>query len=147
LIEREGVYAALWDLVSKAATFATSSRRLRHWADVSPAEQPALFMAQKRNIGATHQGAVNAPIVWTLEAEFYIYVHTDDPYAAPAMLLNPLIDAVELALAPDPWTGTQNLGLPEIVQWVRIHGNIDTAEGVLGDQELAVIPVEIRCVA
>ncbi len=147
MIDREAIYSALWNLVSKAANFATADRRLRHWSDVSSAEQPALFMSQKRNVGTTHQGAVNTPIVWTLEADFYIYVHSSDPYIAPAILLNPLIDAVELALAPDPWTGTQNLGMPQIVQWVRLNGNIETAEGVLGDQELAIIPVEVRCVA
>jgi len=147
VIDREAVYSALWNLVSNAANFTTKSRRLRHWADVSPDEQPALFMSQKRNIGATHQGAVNTPIVWTLEAEFYIYVHSIDQYSAPAILLNPLIDAVEQALAPDPWSGTQNLGLPEMVQWVRLNGDIATAEGVLGDQEMAIIPVEVRCVA
>jgi len=146
LIDREAVYSALWDLVSGAAKFATKSRRLRHWSDVSPAEQPALFMSQKAMVGAKHQDAVDAPTVWTLEADFYIYVHSSDPYASPAILLNPLIDAVEAALLPDPLTGRQQLTLPEMVMHAYINGRIETAEGVLGDQELAIIPVEILCV-
>jgi hypothetical protein len=28
----------------------------------------------------------------------------------------------------------------------RIHGKIETAEGVLGSQELAIVPVEVRCI-
>jgi hypothetical protein len=40
----------------------------------------------------------------------------------------------------------QDLGLPQFVRHARINGRIETAEGVLGDQELAIIPVEILCV-
>ncbi|HUE67181.1 MAG TPA: hypothetical protein VMP38_03290 [Candidatus Acidoferrum sp.] len=145
-IVREAIYGALWRLASEAASFATANRRLRHWSDVSPAEQPALFMSQKRQRGTTHQGAVNLPVVWTLLADFYIYVHSSDPALSPAILLNPLIDAIELALAPDPGTGVQDLGLPQMVRHVRIVGEVETAEGVLGDQEMAIIPVEILCV-
>jgi hypothetical protein len=103
-------------------------------------------MSQKRQRGATHQGGVNLPVVWTLYADLYIYVHSSDPALSPAMLLNPLIDAVELALAPNIGTGIQNLGLPQMVKHTRLLGEIETAEGVLGDQELAIIPVEILCV-
>jgi hypothetical protein len=146
VINREAVYAALWSKVSGAASFVTANRRLRHWADVSPAEQPALFMAQKAQRGETKGNNTNLPVEWMLEAEFYIYVHSSDPYLAPAIVLNPLIDAVEAALAFDPWTGVQDLGLPEMVRHTRINGRVETAEGVLGDQELAIIPVEILCV-
>ena len=146
MIDREAIYSALWDQVSRAANFAHKSRRLRHWSDVSPAEQPALFMSQKGNVGAKVQDGHNLPTVWTLEADFYIYVHSPDPYLSPAILLNPLIDAVEAALLPDPWDGWQTLGLSQMVRHAYINGRIETAEGVLGDQELAIIPVEILCV-
>jgi hypothetical protein len=146
MIDRERVYSALWGKVSGAASFVTANRRLRHWADVSPAEQPALFMSQKAQRAETKGANTNLPIEWMLEADFYIYVHSSDPYLSPAMLLNPLIDAVEAALAVDTWSGVQDLGLPEMVQHTRINGRIETAEGVLGDQELAIIPVEILCV-
>jgi hypothetical protein len=111
-----------------------------------PAEQPALFMSQTRARAETRQGAVNLPVVWVLEAQFFVYVHSSDPYMAPAVLLNPLIDAVELALAPDLGTGRLDLGLPEMVWHCRINGMVETAEGVLGNQEMAIIPVEILCV-
>jgi hypothetical protein len=60
-------------------------------------------------------------------------------------LLNPLIDAVEAALAPSPAAGLQNLDLPAMVQHAAIAGKIDTDEGALGDQAIAIIPVEILC--
>lgn len=143
-IARETIYAALWSLISGAAQFASASRRLRHWSDVSPAEQPALFMSEKGGAGTTK--ALGAPIIWALKADLYVYAHSTDPYTAPASVLNPLIDAIEAALAPVPATGIQNLGLPLMVQHARLAGRVETDEGVLGDQAVAIMPVEILCV-
>jgi hypothetical protein len=144
MIIRESIYAALWALGSGAARFASANRRLRHWSDVSPAEQPALFMREKGGDAAISK--LGAPIVWTLHAEFYLYAHSGDPYMAPGTILNPLLDALEAALAPSPATGIQNLGLPDMVQHAYIAGKIETDEGVLGDQAVAIVPVEVLCV-
>ncbi len=144
MIIREAIYAALWTLGSGAGNFASANRRLRHWADVAPAEQPALFMSEKGGHAVVKK--LGAPIVWTLFADFYIYVHSSDPYAAPATIINPLLDALERALAPSAATGIQNLGLPQMVQHAYIAGKIETDEGVLGDQAIAIVPVEILCV-
>jgi hypothetical protein len=143
MIIRETIYSALWELGSGAANFASANRRLRHWADVAPGEQPALFMSEKGGRAAVKTLA--APIVWTLYAEFYVYVHSSDPYLAPATILNPLLDALEASLAPVPSTGIQNLGLPEMVQHAYIAGKVETDEGVLGKQAIAIVPVEILC--
>jgi hypothetical protein len=143
MIEREAIYRALWALGADAAQFVTASRRMRHWNEVAPAEQPALFLAEKGGQAAVK--ALGAPAVWTLHADFYLYVHSSDPYAAPAALLNPLIDALEQALAPSPVTGIQTLGLPQMVQHAYIAGKVETDEGVLGDQAVAIVPVEILC--
>ncbi len=110
---------------------------------LAPAEQPALFMSEKGGHAVTK--ALGGPTIWTLYADFYVYVHSSDPYLAPAMLLNPLIDALEAALAPSPVTGIQNLGLPAMVQHAYIAGKVETDEGVLGDQAIAIVPVEILC--
>ncbi|MBV9553430.1 MAG: hypothetical protein JO032_11620 [Alphaproteobacteria bacterium] len=141
---REPIYAALFGLVETAADFVAAERRLRHWSDVSPAEQPALFMAQKTETAAVK--TLGAPTVWTLSVDLYVYAHSSDPYLAPATVLNPLIDAVEAALAPSAATGIQDLGLPAMVQHAYISGKIETDEGVLGDQAVAIVPVEILCV-
>ena len=143
MITREPIYAALFDLAAQAANFVTTSRRLRHWSGLTAAEQPALFMRQKaeRAVVAT----LGAPTVWTLVVELYVYAHASNPYVAPATVLNPLIDGVEAALAPLPATGLQNLGLPAVVQHAYIAGKIETDEGVLRDQAVAIIPVEILC--
>lgn len=143
MIDREAIYTALWTLGSGAAIFASANRRLRHWSDVAPVEQPALFMTEKG--GQAVVKALGAPTVWTLYADFYIYVHSSDPYTAPSTILNPLLDALDQALAPTAATGIQNLGLPDMVQHAYIAGKIDTDEGVLGDQAIAIVPVEILC--
>jgi hypothetical protein len=111
---------------------------------VAPVEQPALFMSEKGGLAVVK--ATGAPIVWTLLAEFYVYAHSSDPELAPTSILNPLLDALEAALAPAPSTGIQNLGLPEMVHHAYIAGKIETDEGVLGDQVIAIVPVEILCV-
>ena len=144
MIVREKIYTALWELGANAARFASANRRLRHWTDVAPAEQPALFMSEKGGQAAIKK--LGAPIVWTLYAEFYIYAHSSDPYLAPVTILNPLLDAFEAALAPSPTSGIQNLGLPQMVQHAYISGKIQTDEGVLGDQAIAIVPVEILCI-
>jgi hypothetical protein len=143
MIQREPIYAALFARAAGAAGFVTADRRLRHWNGVSPAEQPALFMTQKTETAAVK--TLGAPTVWTLSAELYLYVHSSDPYAAPATLLNPLIDAVAAALAPSPTTGIQDLGLPDMVGHAYIAGKLESDEGVLGDQAVAIIPIEILC--
>jgi hypothetical protein len=143
MIVREAIYGALWSLAAGAANFASANRRLRHWVDLAPAEQPALFMSEKGGHAVTK--ALGGPTIWTLSADFYVYVHSSDPYLAPAMLLNPLLDALEAALAPSPVTGIQNLGLSAMVQHAYIAGKVETDEGVLGDQAIAIVPVEILC--
>jgi hypothetical protein len=144
MIVRETIYAALWELAANAARFASANRRLRHWADLAPVEQPALFMSEKGGVAEVKK--LGAPVVWTLYADFYVYAHSSDPYLAPAAILNGLIDALEAALAPSPTTGIQNLVLPEMVQHAYIAGKVQTDEGVLGDQAIAIVPVEILCI-
>ena len=143
MIAREAIYAALFTRVAGAAHFVTAARRLRHWSALTPAEQPALFMRQKSEVAAAR--ATGAPTVWTLIVDLYLYAHASDPYVAPATVLNPLMDAVEAALAPLAATGIQDLGLPDMVKHACIAGKIETTEGVLRDQAVAIIPVEILC--
>jgi hypothetical protein len=124
MIAREPIYAALFAQVAGAAHFVTAARRLRHWSGLTPAEQPALFMRQKTEFAAVT--TLGAPTVWTLIVDLYLYAHAGDPFVAPSTVLNPLIDAVEAALAPLAATGLQNLGVPTMVQHAYIAGKIET---------------------
>jgi len=144
VIARETIYAALYAQVTGAAAFVTTGRRLRHWNELTPAEQPALFLRQKMEVGAVP--VLGAPTVWTLSVELHLYAHCSDPYGPPATVLNPLLDAVEAALAPPPAIGVQNLGLPAMVQHACIAGKVTIDEGTLRDQIAAIVPVEILCI-
>lgn len=133
---REPVYAALFALLSGAAPFVTASRRLRHWSDVGPAEQPALFIVQKSETAERKSGL---PAKWRASVDVYIYAHAPDDETAPATLLNPLLDAIETVLAPQG--AVQTLGGLAAHAWIA--GKIETDEGVLGGQAVAILPVEI----
>jgi len=133
---REPIYATLFALLSGAAPFVTSSRRLRHWSDVGPAEQPALFVVQKSE---TAERKAGLPAKWRALVDVYVYAHAPDDTTAPATALNPLLDAIEAALAPQG--AVQTLGGLAAHAWIA--GRIETDEGVLGGQAVAIVPIEI----
>jgi hypothetical protein len=135
---REPIYAALFTLVAGAASFVTISRRLRHWSDIGAAEQPALFMIQKSENAEERRPL---PVKWRASVDLYLYAQAPDELTSPATVLNPLLDAVEAALAPDPVGHVQTLG--GLVSHCWIAGRIQTDEGVLGGQAVAIVPVEI----
>lgn len=137
-MNREPIYAALFARLSGAAAFVAMSRRLRHWSDVGAAEQPALFMVQKSETAEPRRGR---PTAWKAQVSVFLYARAPDDESAPASALNPLIDAVEAALTPDPVTNVQTLG--GLVQHAFIAGRIETDEGALGGQATAVVPIEI----
>lgn len=140
MINREAVYKALFDKLQAAADWQTCSRRLLHWNDVADYRQPALFMAQGGQTALTESGT---PSKWLLRAQLYLYVQNDD---VPAAQLNPLLDAVCHAVNEvSPITGRSGLAVGG-VEYCRVAGTIETDEGTLGSQAVAIIPVEILVV-
>jgi hypothetical protein len=137
-MSRETIYQALFTLASGAANFVTTSRRWKHWGDVDAASQPALFQNQK----GEHVVAKNGlPAQRKLLVDLCLYASNGDPNLAGSSFLNPLLDAVEAALAPDPATERQTLG--GLVSHAFINGAVEIFEGVIGDQAVAIVPVEI----
>lgn len=137
MINREQIYSALFARLRSIPGFVTTSRRLRHWDDVAAVDQPALFQTQKPEQPEQQPGM---PTKWTLAADVYIYVNTGGD-ESPSSIINPLIDAVEAALAPDPITNRCTLG--GLVAHAWIDGEVQNDEGVLGDQAVAIIPIRI----
>lgn len=138
-VSREAIHAALFSLVSSVPGVTTASRTLKHWSDVPASQQPALFQAHKGE--AVDAPARGAPQRWTMRFDLYLYANTaSDPNAAPSSVLNPLLDKIQAALAPGP-SGVQTLG--DMVHHCWIAGSIETDEGVLGDQGVVIIPVEV----
>lgn len=137
---REPIYQALFDLVSGAPGLVTKSRKLLHWSDVPANQRPALFASQKREIALFQPGM---PTKWQMQVDLYLYVSTKGT-VVPGSVLNPLVDHIAGALDWKPIGVPQTLG--GLVQWARIEGTIETDEGLLGDDAVAIIPVHILTV-
>ena len=145
---REPIYAAIFAYLSSLAEdgvplFATATRQLSTWEDVPPESQPALLMQQETE-EATYKRGLQT--VWRGRVRVYIYVCTMaamDPSVVPAQLLNPLLDALEAAVAPDKFSqdsdGVDTLG--GLVSHMAIEGQIDIFQGDLGNEAVAVVPI------
>lgn len=141
-MNREAIYQALFVKLQAPASFKTASRRLKHWSDVAPADQPALFLTQRTET-ATATPGLNP--VWLLNVDVYIYAHTNgDSAIAPSSILNPLIDAIVTALPFEVVSNKQTLG--GLVQHCWIEGQVQTDEGSLGDQGVVIIPIVLKVV-
>jgi hypothetical protein len=139
----EPAYAALFAALPGLTTdivpgpFVTKSRRLKHWNDVPADLQPALFQNQQL-IPITYPN--DAPVSkWLLRADLYVYAY-DATETDGGTLINTLVDQVTAALDPDEFTLPAPGG---DIYWARIIGPIETDEGKLGAQGMAVIPVEL----
>lgn len=139
-MNRENIYAGLFTQLSAISGFATKSRLLKHWTDVPEALQPALFQAQGKEIALTTTGL---PTKWELHLSIYIYVKTNG-ISAPSVVMNPLLDAVIAVIqARNIVSGRNVLASIGGVEWARVEGTIETDEGTLGNQAVAIIPVII----
>lgn len=139
-MNREAIYSALFSLVSAAPGLVTVNRTLRHWSDVQPSEMPALFQVQGAQTPTTVRGF---PARWDLGAALWVYVSTNGA-ASPGSALNPIVDAIAKMLAWQENVTVQNLG--GLVEYARIEGTAETAEGTLGQIEVIKIPIKMLAV-
>lgn len=134
--DRETIYAAIFALVSGCAPFAVTSRRLVDWADAQA--QPALYQIQKGE--DAQEGFPGLPIRWMLHVQVFVYAKGDGTEASlPSAALNPLVQAIDNAIAPPAGSPRQTLG--GLVEHVWIDGRIEIFEGVLGNQAVAIVPI------
>lgn len=150
-LDRESLMVALQLRIRAACPVLTTvDRNLRLWGDVSASEQPAAFLVAGPQ--SPSYATANAPPVWTMQATLYLYARNDaDPRDPPGSVLNDLITAVEGALERVPADGAGgsypavgfNTTLGGRCQRARIVGSIETDEGALGDQLVAVITIEM----
>ena len=142
-MNREAIYSALFAKLSSVQGFNTVSRHLKIWNDVSPADQPALFMVQRSESAMPIAGR---PTVWTMTVDLILYANTGgDRTVAPMSILNPLVDAVIAALSPDNYM-TNKCTLGGLVDHAWVEGHIQTDEGILGPQGYVMIPIVIKAV-
>jgi len=135
-MNRERIFQALAKRIEAIPGIRTFSRRLLHWSDVTASEQPALFMTSG-NQSLVYEGR-GMPPKHSLPVTLYLYNRNDDP-----ALQNNLLDAIEAALEPDRPNGEDTVTLGKLVSHCRIEGDIETDEGLLGEQAVAIIPISI----
>jgi hypothetical protein len=125
------------------AGYATTSRLLRHWGDVPANAQPALYQAQ---LTETQEKRTGQPGKSELDLKIYIYCQSPQMDVPTSPTTNALLALVRGALGKDKSgagavQNRQTLGGLVFDTW--INGKIETDEGVLGQQGVAIVPIRI----
>jgi len=142
-VNRETVTAALWTRLAAIPGITTAERRVRHFAEVSPSEMPALFLGVDDSESDQERGRRAS---WTLNFSVYVYCH-DASRAGPWSRLNTIVDAIDAALALQPaeFRSGQTFG-PTTLGGVVSHAwltKVETDEGSLGDLGVALCSIEV----
>lgn len=136
---RESAYTALANLLGNVNGVKSVTRNVVHWQDSPPESQPALYI-QVLSEDRQNEGRRTPSRVF-LNAKVWAYVQTNqgDPVGP---LLNPLLDAIDDALAPPDSAGVyQTLG--GVVSHCWVEGTTEIYEGTLGNTAVAVIPIKM----
>jgi len=144
MIDRESIYEGLFQAWAPllGLGFRTLSRRLDNFTNVDSYIQPALYQLQAGEKIMPQRGL---PSKLQLQVELFVYARSEDSTIPPSSVLNPLVDAVLLLTLPPAGKDVQTFGIQD-VQHIWVEGEIKIAEGVLENQVIAVIPVNILIV-
>jgi hypothetical protein len=146
---REQVAQALLTLV-QGMTFAspingqsawvTTSRRLKLWGSVNPAEQPAAFVVAHNEMDE-YRGLGLLRI--RLHYSVWCYSRTDDQSTVGDVDLNTMLASFEtLFPVTQDSTGSNTLG--GLVYWSRIEGRVFKDPGDIDGQTLLIVPIVIE---
>ena len=133
---REIVWGALFDALRAIPCINLCTRKLKAWQECPKEDQPAIYLTQT---GEDRVQKPGIPAKYLLEGNIYIYVSVETGEAG--YVLNPVLDAIDLALEPDETSGVQTLG--GIVHHCWVEGQTQIFEGSLGDEAVAVVPIKI----
>ena len=140
---REQALRALLALVGGAYPWKSPpARRLRLWSDVALVDRPACFLFEGGS--ETYGDGAGPNPKRILEVKLFVYVDAHDPSVAGASLLNAILDALDVALAPtggDVALGRLTLG--GAAYGCSINGRPLKDPGDLDGDGLLVVPIEI----
>lgn len=134
---REPILVALFAKLAALPGLATSSRVLQHFSQVAASDQPALFVSPVAHSAIRTRGL---PPKWTLDVDVYLYLNRASS-DVPDTVLNGILDALEVALAPAPAAEVQTLG--GLCEHCWIEGSVQIEVGALGTQVIALVPLKI----
>lgn len=140
---RADILAALLARLQTAAVFQTAGLRLVFWNSVDAL--PALFI---RHVADEYgerrvRGLPRPPM--TMSVQLWIYARQEDVAAPTSDVMEPLLDAVDAALAPAGANAVQDLGLRGVVSHCWIEGRAAYDDGAVQDDGYVkcMIPVKI----
>jgi len=151
---REDIYSALFETLKGISGVKTFSRTVLVFTDVSPDDQPALYMEQtgERQI----KRALKMPNLWELQVSVGIYVNVGDNEGGdipadgagdqtpvPASYLNPILDQIEALFPGTDVISKSSQTLDNLVVQVRLAEDEKTLMGSLGPQAFAFVPLRI----
>jgi hypothetical protein len=145
-LDRDKIFSALFERLKALPDFVTCEEVLKPWSAVPGEQQPALFVVKGMETVFNERGL---PPKWSLTARLYLYAHAASrPDVVPGRQVNRLLTVIEQALERTPEEGTDGTTpwattLGGLVSHAWIDGSVETDEGALGDQTVAVITVEM----
>jgi len=139
-MRREIAYTALFDLLQTMNGVTTFGRVLPNYDDVSSSFQPALYLTLATQEARQTKGM---PTIYALKAKLWMYAHRDTNGEVPSIQINNFLDQLDAILAPNP-TPDFTQTLSGKVLHCFIDGVIETFEGTLGNQEIAVVPITMQ---
>ena len=152
-LDREAIFRVLFDRLSTIPGLVTCSRKWEPWEQCT-GKQPAIFLATGNE---TAQAQRDQPTIWTLRPTIYIYCRNDaDPTIPGGVVMHGFLQAVEKVLERQPTEGlgsgpygllTFGTSLGGLVSSCSINGEIETDEGLLQNQCVAIVPLEIIATA
>jgi stage V sporulation protein SpoVS len=138
---REAVMTALLALLAGTGSFVTVSRRNRSPESIGPAQSPALMLVENSEEYEVVSNSIPPKRVLVVSAILYNDVGADLD-AIPATAINNALDALDLALQPQTPSGLTTLP-NNLVESVKISGEIVKAPGDRTGKSLAVVPIRI----
>jgi len=147
---REQVFGALFTKLQTAAGITTFSRRMLDYSVIAPRLMPILILWEMPETTDYKPGRGLPRDHWEALAVI-VFQNTSKPQngdpttAVPgATIINPLIDAVRAALAPDDDI-TNSLTLGGLVEWCRVEGRtvVETGDTDANGFGGAVLPIRM----
>jgi hypothetical protein len=140
-MNREMIYDAIFTRLQGVVGVQSVSRILRHWSDVPAEDQPAVFLAHGDEVVEPAESGASRHF---LLPRVYVYANARSSDVPPSTTLNNLIGAIEDVFAPIRALRIHtDLGMPDELEWVRVEGVIETDEGTLGEQAVAIVPLRV----
>ncbi len=146
---REQVSLALFNLLTSAYDFATTSRRMQILTDIASANKPALYLDEEFETHSRDKHPV--PAVRHINYKVYIFTQADqsigsDPADVPVTQMNNIFDLIDplqdgILKPDDTLQNRQTLG--GLVYDCYIEGVVNKIPGDLDNQGVITIPIRV----